>query len=313
MNVCSKSISFNPTEDIPSLVGRTILVTGGNIGLGKQAILEICRHAPACVFLAARSLDKARAAVDEIQAALPDVAVRSIIKLVQLDLSSIESVRMAAAVVMSEAERLDVLMLNAGIMATPAGITEDGYEVQWGTNYVGHALLATLLLPLMERTSEIPGTDVRLVLLSSDLHSRAPTEGIRWDTVNSEAEKLGTWERYGQSKLAMILWGKSIAKLHPRIKTVSLHPGVVRTNLMNGATGQSPAMRGLTKLGHRFLTSVEDGVKNQLWVSFARGVQSGAYYMPVGIMGKESELAKDEKLETEVWDWTEKELRKYML
>lgn len=312
MSFCSKSIDFNPSEDIPSLAGRTILVTGGNIGLGKQAILEICRHQPTCVFLAARSLEKARAAVDEIQQALPDVPVASSIKLVQLDLSSIESVRMAAAVVMSETDRLDVLMLNAGIMATPAGVTVDNYEVQWGTNYVGHALLGKLLLPLMERTSEIPGADVRLVLLSSDLHERAPKEGIRWDTINNDAEKLGTWQRYGQSKLAMILWGKRVARLYPRITTVSVHPGVVRTNLMNGATGQSAPMRALSKVAHRMLTSVEDGVKNQLWASFAPEAQSGLYYLPVGI-SKESDLVKDPAKEEEVWQWTEKELRKYML
>lgn len=313
MNFCSKSIDFKPSEDIPSLAGKTILVTGGNIGLGKQAILEICRHRPTCVFLAARSLDKARAAVVEIQQSLPDVPVTSIIKLVELDLSSIESVQMAAAVVTSETDRLDVLMLNAGIMATPPGVTVDNYEVQWGTNFVGHALLGRLLLPLMERTSEVPGADVRLVLLSSDMHERAPKEGICWDSINNDAEKLGTLERYAQSKLAMILWGKRMARLYPRITTVSVHPGVIKTNLMNGATGLSAPIRVLSKVAHRMLASVEEGVKNQLWASFAPEAQSGLYYLPVGISGKESDLAKDPAKEEEVWQWTEKELSRYTL
>src|SRR5262245_60500450 len=110
------STAFNPERDIPSLEGQVILVTGGNIGLGKQCILEYARHNPAQVWLAARNLDKAKAAVDEIQQQLPNPAP---IKLVELDLSSIESVKKAASAFLAEAERLDILMLNAGIMAAP--------------------------------------------------------------------------------------------------------------------------------------------------------------------------------------------------
>lgn len=170
-----KSVSFNPTSDIPSLTDRVILVTGANIGLGKQCILEYACHSPRAIYLAARSPAKAQAAIDEIQAQLPTPAN---IKILELDLSSLESVRKAAAKFTAEEERLDILMLNAGIMAAPPGMTCDGYEIQFGTNYVGHALLARLLLPVLERTASTPAADVRIIMLTSAGHNLCPTGGI---------------------------------------------------------------------------------------------------------------------------------------
>jgi NAD(P)-dependent dehydrogenase (short-subunit alcohol dehydrogenase family) len=200
MAFCKRSVSFTAAQDIPSLHGKTILITGGNIGLGKQCILEYARHNPAQIWLAARSLEKAKAAVEEINAQLTTPAP---IKLLELDLSSLESVRMAAAKFLSEAPRLDILMLNAGIMATPPGLTTDGYEVQFGTNYLGHALLAKLLLPMLESTAKEPGSDVRVVMVTSHAHHSAPKEGIILNTLRTDAESLGAFGRYGQSKLAM--------------------------------------------------------------------------------------------------------------
>lgn len=163
------SDSFTPSIDIPSLHGKVILVTGGNNGLGKQAILEYVRHGPAQIWMAARDLNKARQAIDDI-AAEYNSFLPPIIKLLQIDLSSLVSVQQAAQQFYAEAERLDILMLNAGIMASPPGLTKDGYEIQFGTNFLGHALLAKLLLPMLQRTAtNDPYADVRVVTLSSGL------------------------------------------------------------------------------------------------------------------------------------------------
>ncbi|KAF2262001.1 NAD(P)-binding protein [Lojkania enalia] len=308
MPIRSHSINFNSARDIPSLEGKTILVTGGNIGLGKQCILEYARHNPANLWLAARNLEKAQAAVDEIQQQLPNPAP---IKLLELDLASVESIKTAVNTFSKESDRLDILMLNAGIMASPPGLTKDGYELQFGTNYVGHVLLAKLLLPLLEKTASMPSTDVRIVMLSSDGHRFAPKEGIIFDSLKTKCEALGPIGRYGQSKLAEILWVKQMAKSYPQFTVVSIHPGVVRTNLLSGATGFNWGVRLLGKVATAFLKSVDEGVKNQLWASVSKDVKSGLYYEPIGIVGKGTAQANNDSLAQEVWDWTEKELEKY--
>ncbi|KAL4739894.1 hypothetical protein BDV11DRAFT_204758 [Aspergillus similis] len=228
-----------PTETFPPSKGKVILVTGGTDGLGKQCVLEYTKHNPALIWLVARNPAKAQAAIEEIQSRLPR-PIAANIKPLELDLSSFESVQKAASIVLAECQRLDVLMLNAGIMAVPPGFITNGHEIQFGTNYLGHILL-----------------------IVRDGHS------------------LGPYERYGQSKLAMILWAKEAARRYPQITVVSVHPGVVRTNLMDNATG-SPYW--------------EQGVRNQLWASVSANVVSGCYYEPVGIGGLEREIAKDDNL-----------------
>jgi NAD(P)-dependent dehydrogenase (short-subunit alcohol dehydrogenase family) len=303
-----KSILFKPEIDIPPLDGKVILITGGNIGLGSQCVLEYAQHNPAQIWLAARNVEKAKAAVENIQKQLPNVILAPI-KILELDLSSFESVKKAANRFLAESDRLDILMLNAGIMATPPGLTEDGFELQWGTNYVGHALLTKLLLPVLEKTASTPGADVRIIALSTYGHRTAPKpEGIRFDTLKTPAEDLGPYGRYGQSKLAVILWTRRMAKLYPQFTLASIHPGVVQTNLMNNATGTSCVVQTLVKVAYYALASVDQGARNQLWASVAKDVESGEYYEPVGIGGNATELGKDEALEEKLWDWTEKTL-----
>ena len=294
MNFSKKSVPFK-TQDIPPLDGKVILVTGGNIGLGKQCVLEYARHNPARIWLAARNVEKAKAAIDEIQAQLPkDTSKPSPISLLHIDLSSLESVQTAVRTVLAESGRLDILMLNAGIMAAPPGLTKDGYELQFGTNFLGHALLAKLLLPLLQSTATTPGADVRIIMMSSHGHMYAPKpEGIRFDILRTTANDLGPYGRYGQSKLAMILWVRQMAKLYPQFTLASIHPGVVRTNLMNNATGSPLVVRLLGKVANRIVTPVDQGVRNQLWASVGKDVKSGEYYEPVGIGGTATELGKD--------------------
>jgi NAD(P)-dependent dehydrogenase (short-subunit alcohol dehydrogenase family) len=309
MNICKKPISFQADRDIPPLDGKVILVTGGNIGLGKQCVLEYAKHNPAKIYLAARTPSKGQAALEEIQRVLPKKAN---IVLVELDLASLDSVKKAAARVLAESERLDILMLNAGIMATPPGLTKDGYELQFGTNYLGHALLAKLLIPLLDKTATLPSADVRIVTLASHGHMYAPKpDGIKYDTLRTDAESLGAYGRYGQSKLAAVLWARHAAKLYPQFTIASIHPGVVRTNLMNNATGSPLIVRILGKVANRVVAPVEQGVRNQLWASVAEGVVSGEYYEPVGVGGMATELGKDDKLAEGLWRWTEEVLKGY--
>ncbi|KAH6900767.1 short-chain dehydrogenase/reductase [Thelonectria olida] len=305
-----KSVAFSPEKDIPPLTGKVILVTGANGGLGKQAVLEFARHHPEKIWLAARNLNKAKGAADDIKQQIPEASI----ELLQLDLSSFDSVKKAARRVLSESDRLDVLMLNAGIMAVPPGLTEDGYEIQFGTNHMGHALLSKLLLPLLEKTAKSsPDSDVRVVSMTSYGHTQVSKGGFRFDTPKTTAESLGGYGRYYQSKLANVLWARQLAKLYPQFTVASIHPGIVRTQLMDRATTTPAVVKALVKVGNMFLAPVEQGVRNQLWAAVSKDVKSGEYYEPVGVGGLVSENGKDDELAKQLWEWTEKEFEGHSL
>jgi retinol dehydrogenase-12 len=308
--MCSRS--FSPASEIPSLQGKVIIVTGGNNGLGKQTILEYARHGPAEIWMASRNLDKANEAIRDIHAQVGGSKI-PVIKPLQLDLNSLDSVQQAARQFLSEAQRLDILMLNAGIMACPPAITKDGYEVQFGTNHLGHALLAKLLLPIMKSTgANDTSADVRVVVVSSGAHSMAPKAGVVFDSLKTPAERMGAMERYGQSKTASILWTRHMAQIHRDIRWVSLHPGVVNTGLQAGADGAALPLRVLFKVAKPFRVTVEKGAWNQLWASVSPEVKSGEYYEPVGVAGKATEKASDMMLADKVGHWTDAELQRFM-
>ena len=202
-----------------------------------------------------------------------------------------------------------MLINNAGIMAVPAGTTHEGYEIQFGTNHIGHALLTKLLLPTLLKTAERPATDVRILNLTSEGHKLAPTGGIIFDKAQLDAQ--GTWTRYGQSKLANILFTRSLAKKYPAIKSVSLHPGVVRTDLMGPYRKSNALVRYATAIvGPVFWKSIPQGAKNQLWAATTKvnELENGAYYTPVGCKSAGSAYSQDPDLAERLYEWTDKQL-----
>lgn len=314
-------VSFDAIKDIPSLDGKVIVVTGGNIGLGKQCVLEYARHNPACIYLAARSPSKAQAAIDEIKQQL-GASNSTPIKVLELDLSSLTSVRDAASKLMEQETRLDILMLNAGIMAAAPGVTKNGYEMQFGVNYLGHALLFKLLRPLLEKTTQFPGADVRVIMVTSVGHQMAPKEGVPFEQLKTDGSAFGAWERYGFSKLAQILWARHGATLYPNITFAAAHPGLVGgTGLGTSATGAGAMGRILMAMSPLAAVSTEVGARNQLWTSVGKGVKSGEWYAPklllgvkqvgVGSQDGASALAKDDAMAKKLWEWTEEELQSY--
>ncbi|KAK4694543.1 hypothetical protein P7C71_g3055, partial [Lecanoromycetidae sp. Uapishka_2] len=155
---------FNADSDIPDLSGKTILVTGNN-GIGEASCRQFAKH-NAHVYLAARTPSKAESAIAEIKKETPDANITFL----ELDLASLASVKRTAETFNASSDRLDVLLNNAGVMALPASTTKDGYEIQFGTNHVGHALFTKLLMPTLQRTAEEKGSDVRIV-------NKTPQEG----------------------------------------------------------------------------------------------------------------------------------------
>lgn len=305
-----QKISFRPAVDIPSLAGKVILITGGNSGLGKQSAIDLAKHGPAQVWIAGRNEDKARPALASIQEAASDAG--TMVKFLPLDLGSFASVAKAAETFCAAVDRLDMLFLNAGIMDVVPSLTADGYEAQFGTNHMGHALLLKLLTPLLLRTAAHAASpaDVRVVVVSSEGHKYSVPGGIRFDTLKTNGWNMSSLARYGQSKMANVIFASEVAKRYPQWTTVSLHPGTVKTELHQSGDGESLMLRVFQKVLLPFVgLPVDKGVHNHLWAATAKGVVSGEYYEPVGVGGKAHRTATDGLLGSELWNWTEHELK----
>jgi len=248
--------------DIPDQSGRTFVVTGANSGLGLETARRLAEHG-AHVIMTARDPDRGRAAA----AGLPgSVEVRA------LDLADLESVARFAAIV----ERADVLVNNAGVMMPPHRTTAQGFELQLGTNHLGHFALTALLYPVLRA-----GSAPRIVTVSSNRHRQG-----RIDFDDLEASRSYSPIRaYSQSKFANVLFGLELdrrlrAAGSPAISVLA-HPGYTATNL------QTSGPTGLIALGGRIgnlLTAqhVTKGALDQLYAATAPGVQGGEFYGPDG-------------------------------
>ncbi|EME44258.1 hypothetical protein DOTSEDRAFT_71929 [Dothistroma septosporum NZE10] len=308
------SISFDPKTDIPSLFGRTIFITGGTAGLGAGSITELARHDPEHIIFSGRNEKAANSLIDRMRTESPAVKLTFI----RCDISSLASVKQAATTITSLTSRLDILMLNAGIMATAAATSAEGYENQFATNHLGHALLVKLLLPTLLSTAS-QGFDVRVINMTSIAYRQAPAEGIDFTTLKSSQDSLGgavipghRWARYGQSKLAQLLYSQELAKHHPEFSSVSVHPGIIMTGLFDGLPMLTALPVLLMSLGQR--TPVEQGHYNQCWAATCdkSKLKNGGYYEPVGVLTTPTtKQANDANLADELWKWTQEQLEGY--
>ncbi|KAH0369844.1 NAD(P)-binding protein, partial [Aureobasidium melanogenum] len=303
-------MSFNPTTDIPDLSGKVIIVTGGSSGLGKESVHQLVKHNPAKVYLAARTSQRGNAAIQEIVKDVP--AAKGRIQYLEVDMASFASVKRASDLILKENNRLDILMNNAGLADTTPGLTTDGYEIQFGTNYMGPTLFTKLLLPLLQETAKQPNSDVRIINLSSEIFKQAPKQGIIFTDLKTPMQQTGSIAKYGQSKLGNYLFTKACAQKYPNIKSVALHPGVVNTGIWDNMFKKPYVGRAMSVFLTPFLTNVHDGAKRQLWASTAKStlVKSGAFYTPKGTEYTQA-ILKNDKLANELWDWTEKEFAKH--
>ena len=301
-------LGFDTDKDVPDLSSKVIVVTGGNSGVGRESVLQLSKHKPARLYMTARSKAKYDAALADIKKQNPDANVTFL----EMDLASFASVKSAASIILAENDRLDVLMNNAGIMAVPPGLTKEGFEIQFGTNHVGHALLTKLLMPLLLKTAAQPGSDVRIINVSSGAHGIAPTGGFLPETVTTDMSKYHTYTRYGQSKMANIYFSRALAAKYPTITSVAIHPGRVATPLLDGYMEKTTAMGLFQKTYDLFSKiTVDKGAVNQLWAAVGNKerVRSGVYYVPVGKEagnGASKAAGKPEQL----WEWQEKEFER---
>ena len=271
---------------LPSFTGRTAIITGANSGLGAVTARELSRSG-AKVILAVRSTDKGAAAALEMSG---DVEVR------QLDLQNLSSIREFADGIVD----VDVLINNAGIMATPYTLTVDGFESQIGTNHLGHFALTNLVPPKLA---------TRVVTVSSIMHriGRINLEDLNW-----KSRRYSGWGAYGQSKLANLLFTSELQRrldaVSSPLRALAAHPGYSHTNLQ-GHTGR--------KLGDAFMsasarmaTDSDFGARQTLYAA-SQDLPGNTYIGPrFGILGRTQPVgrnrqARNETTATALWELSE--------
>jgi NAD(P)-dependent dehydrogenase (short-subunit alcohol dehydrogenase family) len=269
------------------LAGKTCLITGASAGLGVETVRAL--QAVGCeVVGAVRDIDKARGVVD--------------CDLIPLDLSDLDSVRNAAVLAADRLPRIDLLINNAGVMATPLQRTKQGFELQLGTNHLGHFVWTNALLPQLVEGS-------RIVNLSSRGHFRS---GMLWDDPHFRDEaSYEKWKAYGQSKTANILFTVELQKrlAAQGINAYALHPGVILTELGRHLTSEDA--EGLAKRLPTFKT-IPQGAATTVYAATAAGLPGGTYLEDCHVAGPPNEdfsegvmaWATDPELAARLWDWS---------
>lgn len=262
-------MSWNET-DVPHLSGRIALITGANSGLGYQNTRALATSG-AHVIMASRNLDKAEAAKAEILEAAPNGSI----EIRQLDLADLSSVDALATSVLNDFDRVDILINNAGIMAIPERRTADGFEMQFGTNHLGHYALTASLLPLLVVT---PGSRV-VSVTSTARHFGSPVDA---DNPHLE-DKYSPWKAYGQSKLANLHFALGLEQRFREAgaptESLVAHPGLTRTELQvntSKAGGGSISEQAAKGMG----MEPERGALPQLRAATDPNASGGELYAP---------------------------------
>ena len=245
---------------VENLSGRTVLVTGASNGLGLAVARQLAGSG-ARTLLGCRNPDRAMAAMELIREAHPGARV----EFVRVDLADLDSIEQAAAELADRAGELDVLVNNAGVMAPPPEHTPDGFEIQIGTNHLGHFALTGHLLPLL-----LAAEQPRVVTVSSTMHRLA----TRAELTDFKALPHGSnWLGYGRSKLANLLFAFELdRRAHGRLFSLAAHPGVARSDLMARTEGGArrvvgPVLRHGTRV---FAQSTDQGARPILFAATAR-------------------------------------------
>jgi NAD(P)-dependent dehydrogenase (short-subunit alcohol dehydrogenase family) len=289
-------------ENFPSQTGRIMIVTGANTGLGYENAKTLAAKG-ATVVMACRNIEKANAAKEKIIQEVPN----GNLVVMEVDLSSLTSVRAFAKNYQSKYDRLDVLINNAGVMMPPYTKTEDGFELQFAANYLGHFLLTGLLLDTILKTP-----DSRIVTLSSLVHKNGR---INFDDLQSE-KKYSAQDAYGQSKLACLMFTYELQRRlekagHKDTISTGSHPGIATTELSRHMPKLLYTVLKYTLAP--FLTHApSEGAKPTILAAIGEA-SGGDYFGPTGVAemkgrpgkAKSTEMARNENLGSKLWKKSE--------
>jgi len=268
----SNTISRWTADDIPSQAGRTFIVTGANSGLGYVTTRELAGHG-AHVIMTARDRTKGERAIEELRARQPHASL----ELRHLDLSDMDSVKTFAQGILADRVPVDVLINNAGVMMPPRSLTKQGFELQFGTNHLGHFALTGLLLDRLRA-----GRDSRVVTVSSTAHKSG---SIRFDDLTGE-RGYARWAFYAQSKFANTVFGLELDRRLRAggipVKSILAHPGYSATNLQT--SGPTGVLNLMMRISNRLVAQdVEVGGLSQLYAATDPKVEGGQFFGPDGL------------------------------
>ncbi|QQS39962.1 MAG: SDR family NAD(P)-dependent oxidoreductase [Acidobacteriota bacterium] len=284
-------------EEVPSQEGHVAIVTGSSSGIGEEAA-RILAMKGAEVIIAVRNLEKGDAARNRILEAHP----HGVLHLMKLDLADLQSVREFADGFISRFLRLDLLINNAGVMVPPYSKTKDGFELQFGTNHLGHFVLTARLFDLLKRTE-----GSRVVNVSSGAHRMGKLD---FDDLNWEARDYSAWTAYGDSKIANLYFTRELARRTEaegeNVVITAAHPGWTATDLQRNS--------GIANfLNNFFAMSVDKGALPTLRAAVDDEAESGAYFGPDGIREmwghpvrvEPNDLAKNDSIAERLWKVSE--------
>ncbi|KZV90628.1 WW domain-containing oxidoreductase [Exidia glandulosa HHB12029] len=289
-----------------SVKGRVFLVTGPTPnGIGAATLLALAKAQPHTLILAGRTLSAFKPVADEIRTIGPTIRVVSL----QVDLVSLASVRQAAVQLEEDGiEYIDVMINNAGIMATPFGRTVDGYEQQFATNHLGHFLFTSLLLPKL-----LASRSPRVINLTSSGHRMALGHYDDW---NFEKLEYDPGTAYGQSKLANILFTRSlVARYGARgLRAYAVHPGSVATELQRYLTPEREAAREalLNRIANepnwedRRRKSPEEGASTTLVAALTPDLEPNGAYLSDCQLGNPKNTVYNAEVERQLWELSER-------
>ena len=281
------------TEDIPMQTGKTIIVTGSSSGIGYETALALAGK-NAEVIIAVRNLNKGNDAAEKIKSGFKN----SLVSVMELDLANLNSVRSFAGNFKKKYSNLDLLINNAGVMIPPYSKTADGFELQFGTNHLGHFALTGLLFDLLRKTG-----NSRIINVSSTAHKAG---NLNFEDLNWEKRKYKAWKAYGDSKISNLYFTyelqRKINNSGIKIITAASHPGWTATDLQR----HSSLFEFLNPL---FAQKPEMGALPTLYAAVAGDVTGGDYYGPSGWQEwrgfpkkvNSNALSHDEDIASKLW------------
>ncbi|KIY45776.1 NAD(P)-binding protein [Fistulina hepatica ATCC 64428] len=292
-------------KDIPDLTGKVAIVTGGNTGIGKGTVRGLLAH-NAKVYLAARDQTKAEEAIAELTLATNNAPI-----FLKLDLADLRSVKAAADEFLSKETELHILINNAGVMVPPLEMftAQGSYDLQFGTNVLGHFYFTKLLLPTLEATAQTSSEKhTRVVTVSSLVHRRGSLDFATF-VDGPRRKRLTRSQLYAQSKFGDLVFATELARRYGSkgVVSISLNPGNIRSDLQRHLTSAQ------SRIISWILYPLSFGILNNLYAATAPEAEhlNGKFLVPWTRVGEPKSESQDPALGKELWQWLEEQVSRY--